>query len=134
MFRLLLKACAVCLFVAVLGLAAPVSAAPHMNWQTTDFYFDGTGKPVVVGYFVNDGTDPVTVVSVRHHIYLKKGEGEFFLAAAAVWTGLDITLKPGERSVLCRLKIADYSGERYEYDRVRTKGDITFRLFRGIDV
>ncbi len=132
--RLLAKLCAVCLLAAVLGLAAPAAAAPHMNWQTADFYFDGADKPVVTGFFVNDGTETVTVVQVRHEIYLQKGTGEFAYLAGAVWTGLNITLKPGERSGLVRLIIADYRGERPKYDRYRTQGDITFRLFKGEDV
>lgn len=136
MTRLPANPCALCLlaFALALGLAAPAAAAPHATWQTADFYFDGEDKPVVTGFFVNDGTDPVTVVRVVHEIFLQKGDGEYFYLAGAVWTGLDITLRPGERSTLVRLKIADYNGERHRYDRYRTRGEVTYRLFRGEDV
>ena len=130
-----LRLCAICLIVTlVLCSSVPAFAAAKVNWKNADFFFDGTGKPVLIGFFVNEGTETVTVTGVRHQIYLQKGGSDWFFAAAGAWTGFNVTIKPGERSGLYRLRVADYAGMVYEFDRYRTKGDIRYSIFSGDDV
>jgi hypothetical protein len=133
MLRSILRACLLCLAVAACFHAAPAAAAPHVDWRTSGCYFDDAGKPVIVGHFVNDGSETVTVTRLRIHVYLQKGTGDPVLIAAGAWDGIDAVLRPGERSRTVRLRFADYDGQRRSFDRCLTRGDVTYRLIRGAE-
>ncbi len=133
MLRSVIRLCALGLVVAACFCAAPASAAPHVDWRTTGCYFDDGEKPVVVGHFVNDGSDPVLISRLRINVYLQKGPGDPVLIAAGVLDRIDTVLRPGERTRAIRLRFADYDGKAGSFDRCLTRGDVTYRLFRGAE-
>ncbi len=134
MLRSVIRACVLCLTVAACLLAvAPASAAPNVDWRTTGCYFDDNDKPVLVGHFVNDGSEPVLIARLRLQLYLQEQSGDLVLIAAGVWDDVDTVLRPGEQSRTFRLRFGDHDGRRFSLDRCILRGDVTYRIFRGAD-
>lgn len=83
--------------LALVVLSGVVSAAPGLNWNTTDVYFHEDGRLIVKGYFTNTGTTTIShldkinfIVDVR-----TKGENYWTLANFSVYDK-NIYLSPGQ--------------------------------------
>ncbi|MDR3563044.1 MAG: hypothetical protein P4N59_16660 [Negativicutes bacterium] len=128
---------AICLALVVLLVAALTStamAAAHLNWKTVNIYFDDTGKPVIKGYFYNDGTETIDRVNwVQHEIWIRNNGGSFYYLGAATWSNLKVFLRPGESSEMWRLQWGTYQGPVYQFDYWRTEGTINYHVLTGSD-
>lgn len=119
------------LTVFVMTLFAPtVSAAPHINWKTTEFYYDESGIPVIKGYFYNDGTETVDKINwLRQEVWIRGNGSSFYLyLGSATWGDFPILLRPGEQSELYRLRWTYYKGPVYNFDAWRTSGLVNFHV------
>ena len=117
--RMRFLVCFILLCVLLAGFSAVALAAPSLQWQTEQVYYDSQGRLIIEGYFFNNGSRTITWVnSQAMTVYFRQYNTSWWLQASATFNDLDVTLAPGD-SVHWTFRITNVNYAYFDYWNVK---------------
>lgn len=112
-FRVIIVGILLC--VMFVSFASTAFAAPSLQWQSDQVYYDSQGRLVIEGYYYNNGTRTITWVNWQVlKIYFRGNFTSWWLQAEATFENLDIQLLPGD-SVRWKFRILNVDMVNFDY-------------------
>lgn len=117
--RVRLLICLLLLCGLLAGFASTALAAPSLQWQTDQVYYDSQGRLIIEGYFYNNGTRTITWINWQKvNVYFRQSNTDWWLQAAATFSNLNVTLDPGD-SIHWTFRITNVAYTDFDYWNVK---------------
>lgn len=128
-----LAVCLLILFSLLAGLTSAALAAPNLEWQTEQVYYDQQDRLIIEGYFVNSGTNTITWVNwQKMSVYFRQKNTAWCLQAAGIFRDINITLDPGD-SIHWKFRITNVEYVSFDYWDVKWNVNYNY-LKKGYDL